>query len=99
MPLQIAIDPAALPEEFGPHEEATDARRLSAKVPLEQAPSVIAEPLEPVAAYAIGIICRFAAATTVTLAASANAASRMVSVNFIFVPILCTYFNVIANRN
>ena len=29
---------------FGPHEAATDARKLSAKLPVEQAPSVIAEP-------------------------------------------------------
>ena len=39
--LHIAISPAALPEKFGPQELVIDVRRSSAKVPPEQAPSVI----------------------------------------------------------
>jgi hypothetical protein len=88
------MDPAALPEEFGPHEEATDARRLSAKVPLEQAPSVIAELLEPVAAYAVGIICMLAGTTIVIAATSANDVTRIVSLKFVCVLIPSKYFNV-----
>jgi hypothetical protein len=56
-PMQTATSPAALLERFGPHELAADARKLSAKVPVEQAPSVIAEPPVAVAAYALGITC------------------------------------------
>jgi hypothetical protein len=42
--VQSARSPPALPERFGPHEVAIAARKSSAKLPLEQAPSVIAEP-------------------------------------------------------
>jgi hypothetical protein len=55
-----------------------DPRRLSAKVPVEHAPSVIAEPPVAVAAYALGIICT----------AAANAAIIMVPVKISFLLVL-----------
>jgi hypothetical protein len=42
-PMHIATLPAALPEKLGPQELTTDSRRSSAKAPVEQAPSGIAE--------------------------------------------------------
>jgi hypothetical protein len=87
---QIATSPAALPEEFGPHEPATGARRLSAKEPLEQAPSVIDEPPVTDAAYALGITCTTDAATVV--ATTVNAAAMMVPVKIVFVLILIVFF-------
>jgi hypothetical protein len=87
--LQTAICPAALPETSGPHEVAIDAVRLSAKEPVEHAPSVIAEPPVAVAAYAFGIICCIAGAT---VAAATTNAATMVPVNIIFVLIVSVFF-------
>jgi hypothetical protein len=79
--VHIATLPAALPEEFGPQELATDSRRSSAKAPVEQAPSVIAAPVA-VAAYALGKICCTAGATSIVAAsAAANVAMVMVKVS------------------
>ena len=86
-PVQSARSPPALLERFGPHEVAADPRRLSAKVPVEHAPSVIAEPPVAVAAYALGIICT-AATVAVTAAAAANAAIIMVPVKISFLLVL-----------
>jgi hypothetical protein len=83
-PMQSAISPAALLEKFRPHELETDARKLSAKLPVEQAPSVIAEPPVAIAAYALGIICCTAGPAAVA-AATVNAAATRVSVQiFLF---------------
>jgi len=81
--LQSATGPAALPEEFGPHELETDARKSSAKEPVEQAPSVIAEPPVAVAAYALGNICCTVGATNIA-AFAATAAIIKVRVKIIF---------------
>jgi hypothetical protein len=82
--VQIATLPAALPEEFGPQELATDSRRSSAKPPVEQAPSGIAAPVA-VAAYALGKICCTAGATSIAAAsAAANVAMVMVSAKIVF---------------
>jgi hypothetical protein len=99
-PLQSATGPAALPEEFGPHELVVDARKSSAKPPLEQAPSVIAPLLEDVAAYALGIICCTVGGPNVAAAAAtANAATTiMVPVKIVFVFILCVLFIVMVGR-
>jgi hypothetical protein len=79
--VQIATLPAALPDEFGPLELATDSRRSSAKPPVEQAPSGIAAPVA-VAAYALGKICCTAGATSIaTASAAANVAMVMVKVS------------------
>jgi hypothetical protein len=79
--VHIATLPAALPEEFGPQELATDSRRSSTKPPVEQAPSVIAAPVA-VAAYALGKICCTAGATSIVAAsAAANVAMVMVMVS------------------
>jgi hypothetical protein len=79
--VHIATLPAALPEEFGPQELATDSRRSSTKPPVEQAPSVIAAPVA-VAAYALGKICCTAGATSIVAAsAAANVAMVMVKVS------------------
>lgn len=64
-PLQSATGPAALLEEFGPQEVARDARKLSAKVPAEQVPSVIAELPVAVAAYALEITCTVRASSAI----------------------------------
>jgi hypothetical protein len=92
--LQSATGPAALPEEFGPHELETDARKLSAKEPVEQAPSVIAEPPVAVAAYALGIICCTAGDSAVA-AATAIAATISVSVKIIFFVLMLTVFFIV----
>jgi hypothetical protein len=79
--VHIATLPAALPEEFGPQELATDSRRSSTKPPVEQAPSGIAAPVA-VAAYALGKICCTAGATSIVAAsAAANVAMVMVMVS------------------
>jgi hypothetical protein len=79
--VHIATLPAALPEEFGPQELATDSRRSSTKPPVEQAPSGIAAPVA-VAAYALGKICCTAGATSIVAAsAAANVAMVMVKVS------------------
>jgi hypothetical protein len=88
--VQSATSPPALPERFGPHEVAADARRLSAKVPVEQAPSVIAEPPVAVAAYALGIICN-AVSVAVAAAAAANAAIIIVPLKISFLLILIVF--------
>jgi hypothetical protein len=88
--VQRATSPPALPERFGPHEVAVDARRLSAKVPVEHAPSVIAEPPVDVAAYALGIICT-TAAVVVTVAAAVNATIIMVPVKISLLLILIVF--------
>jgi hypothetical protein len=81
LPVHIANLPAALPEEFGPQELATDSRRSSAKPPVEQAPSGIAEPAA-VTAYALGKICCTAGATSIAVAsAAANVAMVIVKVS------------------
>ena len=96
--MQSATGPAALPEEFGPHELVVDASKSSAKPPLEQAPSVIAPLLEDAAAYALGIICCTVGGPNVT-AATANAATAiMVPVKIVFVFILCVLFIVMVGR-
>jgi hypothetical protein len=95
-PLQSAIGPAALPEEFGPQEVARDARMLSAKEPVEQAPSVIAEPPVTVAAYALGIIICPGGAIIGT---TANAAAIRVAVRIIFVLICKVFFIVQCTKN
>jgi hypothetical protein len=89
--VQSAISPPALPERFGPHEVAVDARRLSAKVPVEQAPSVIAEPPVDVAAYALGIICTTATVAVTVAAAAVNAAIIMVPVKIRFLLVLFVF--------
>jgi hypothetical protein len=88
-PIQSATSPAALLEKFGPHELETDARKLSAKLPVEQAPSVIAEPPVAVAPYALGTIC--CTAGPAVAAATANAA-RTVAVKITSVLILSVFF-------
>jgi hypothetical protein len=90
-PMQSATSPAALLEKFGPHELDTDARKLSAKLPVEHVPSVIAEPPVAVAAYALGIICCTAEAIAVATT-TANAAARRVAVKITFVLILSALF-------
>lgn len=87
-PMQSATSPAALLEEFGPHALVTDARKLSAKEPVEQAPSVIAELPVAVAAYALGSICCTAGAAIVAAKATTANAAIMASVEIIFVLIL-----------
>ena len=82
-PLQSATGPAALPEEFGPHEPETDAKKLSAKLPEEHAPSVAAELPLAVAAYALGNICCTVGATNIA-AFAATAATIKVRVKIIF---------------
>ena len=93
-PLQSATSPAALPEEFGPHELVVDVRKSSAKPPLEQAPSVIAPLLEDVTAYALGIICCTVGGPNVAAAvATANATTTIMGpVKIVFVFILCVLF-------
>jgi hypothetical protein len=78
--MQNATSPVAPLEEFGPHELESDARILSAKVPIEQVPSVLAELPAAVAAYAPGITCTAgdSSATAVTAATAANAATIIV---------------------
>jgi hypothetical protein len=80
--MQIATSPAALLERSGPHELAADARPMSAKEPIEQAPSIIVEPLVAVCADALGITCTAAGAASsaiaVTATTTANAAAIMV---------------------
>jgi hypothetical protein len=105
-PLQSATGPAALPEEFGPHELVVDARKSSAKPPLEQAPSVIAPLLEDAAAYALGIICGTVGGPNVAaaVATTANAATTTIMVpvripvRVVFVFILCVLFIVMVGR-
>jgi amino acid transporter len=98
-PLQSATCPAPLPEEFGPHELVVDARKSSAKPPLEQAPSVIAPLLEDVAAYALGIICCIVGGPNVAAVATANAATTIiVPVKIVFVFILCILFIVMIGQ-
>jgi hypothetical protein len=88
--VQNARSPLALLERFGPHEVPVDARRLSAKVPVEHAPSVIAEPPVAVAAYALGIIWT-TATVAVTAAAAANAAIIMVPVKISLLLVLIVF--------
>lgn len=95
--VQSARSPPALLERFGPHEVPVDARRLSAKVPVEHAPSVIAEPPVAVAAYALGIICT-AATVAVTAAAAVNATIRMVPVKIGLLLILIVFSIVICSE-
>jgi drug/metabolite transporter (DMT)-like permease len=98
-PMQSATSPAALLEEFGPHALVPDARKLSAKEPVEQAPSVIAEPPVAVAAYALGsICCTPGAATVAAIAATAANATIMVSVEIIFVLIFRVFFIVVVHQ-
>ena len=99
-PMQSATSPAALLEEFGPHALVPDARKLSAKEPVEQAPSVIAEPPVAVAAYALGSICVAAGAAAVAAkaATTANAAAIMVSVEIIFVLFLRIFFTAVIHQ-
>lgn len=100
-PMQSATSPAALLEEFGPHELVPDARKLSAKEPVEQAPSVIAELPVAVAAYALGSICVAAGAAVVVAAkaaTTANATAIMVSVEIIFVLFLRIFFTAVIHQ-
>ena len=96
-PMQPATSPAALLERFGPHEVAIAARKSSAKLPVEQAPSVIADPPVAVAAYALGITCTADAAATVA-AITANAAAIMVPGKIIFVLIPIVFFIVVLHE-
>lgn len=89
--VQSARSPPALLERFGPHEVPVDARRLSAKVPVEHAPSVIAEPPVAVAAYALGIICTTATVAVTVAAAAVNAAIIMVPVKIRFLLVLIVF--------
>lgn len=99
-PMQSATSPVALLEKFGPHELETDARRLSAKEPVEQAPSVIAEPPVAVAAYALGIICCPAAIVAAAAPASAIAATTRVLIKIIFfVSVLSVFFIIPLKKN
>jgi hypothetical protein len=88
-----ATSPAALPEKSGPYEVAIDARKSSAKLPDEQAPSVIGEPPAADAAYALGIICYSDGAATVA-AAIASAVAIRVPVKITFALILSMLFTV-----
>jgi hypothetical protein len=88
--VQSARSPPALLERFGPHEVPVDARTLSAKVPVEHAPSVLAEPPVDVAAYALGIVWT-TATVVVTAAAAVNAAIIMVPVKISFLLVLIVF--------
>jgi hypothetical protein len=89
--VQSARSPPALPERFGPHEVAADPRRLSAKVPVEHAPSVIAEPPVAVAAYALGIVCTTTTVAVTAAVATVNATIIMVPVKISFLLVLIVF--------
>jgi hypothetical protein len=93
-PRQNATSAAALLEEFGPHELEADASRLSAKVPLEQAPSVIDELPVAVAAYALGITSRAGTSSAIAVTAATAHAATTTVLMIIFVLIFCLFFTV-----
>jgi len=93
--MQNATSPAAPLEEFGPHELESDARRVSAKVPVEQAPSVIAEPPVAVAAYELGITCTAGASSAIAVTATIANAAAIMDLMIIFV-LIVSVFSIVA---
>jgi hypothetical protein len=88
-PMQSATPPAELLEKFGPHELASVACKLSARAPVEQAPSVIAELPVAVAAYALGITCTAGASSAIAVTATTAKAATIIFL-IVFVAIIST---------